>query len=55
MYHVVRSLYAHPHRCNFPSTGDGGKACRGDADNLSMCKSSREPLTIPDLLETSNM
>ena len=34
--------------CNVPSTGDGGKTKRGDADNVSMCKSSCEPVAITD-------
>ena len=36
-----------------PSTGDGGKTYRGDADNFSMCKSIRGPVTVTNVLETS--
>ena len=37
--------------CNFPSTGDSGNSEMVDADNVSMCKSSCEPVAITDLLE----
>ena len=41
------------HPCNVPSTGDGVKTEIGDADFVSMCKRSREPVTVDNLLETS--
>ena len=39
--------------CNMPSTDDGDKTQRRDADNVSMCKKSRDPVSIKDKLETS--
>ena len=53
MYQVFQSPFVPPHPCNVPITGDGGKTYRGGADNFSMCKISREPVTITDVLETS--
>ena len=47
---VFHGLCARPQPFNFPSTGDSGKAYRGDAYNLSMYKNSREPVTITDVL-----
>ena len=41
------------HPCNVPSTDDGGKTLRGDSDNVSMCKSSCELVTITDVLDNS--
>ena len=52
-YQVVHIPCARSHPYNIPITGDGGNIYRGDADNFSMCKISREPVTITDVLETS--